>query len=90
MVKNLNADRVDGKSAEDFVEKGSLMFAAIARQRGTSATTAASPPTRRTSPSTTSGGNQAFTVPFAGDVSKCVATATLAAAGTGDSRSCPC
>jgi hypothetical protein len=73
-VKNLNADRVDGKSAEDFVDKGSLLFARIADDgtvmlhRGVVAGTKATP--------TADGENRVFTVQFAGDVSKCVATAS--------------
>jgi hypothetical protein len=79
MVKNLNADRVDGKSAEDFVEKGTLLFAevaangAVSNQRGIA-------PNTPTIAADDSGDNQTFTVPFASDVSKCVATATLATA----------
>jgi hypothetical protein len=74
LVKNLNADRIDGKSAEDFVEKGSMLFAsvgvdgAIAANRGVSANARAT--------SADESGNRVFTVPFASDVSKCVATAT--------------
>jgi hypothetical protein len=81
LVKNLNADRVDGKSAEDFVEKGSLLFAAIGangavgNNRGIAAGTTAVA-------ADDTGDDQAFTVPFAGDVRKCVATATLAGAPT--------
>lgn len=79
VVKNLNADRVDGKSAEDFVEKGTLLFAAIAANgtvganRGVAANT---PAVTRDD----TGDNQTFTIPFAADVSKCVATASPAAA----------
>jgi hypothetical protein len=79
LVKNLNADRVDGKSAEDFVEKGSLLFAEIAaagtvgNSRGLVAGTATVTPDA-------TGENQTFSVPFAADVSKCVATATLGGA----------
>ena len=81
LVKNLNADRVDGKSAEDFLEKGSVLFAAVAANgtiganRGIAAGTTAA--TRDDS-----GNNQAFTIPFSGDVSKCVATASPASAPT--------
>jgi len=81
LVKNLNADRVDGKSAEDFLEKGSVLFAAvtangtIGANRGIAAGTTAA--TRDDS-----GNNQAFTIPFSGDVSKCVATASPASAPT--------
>ena len=33
LVKNLNADRLDNNSAEDFVEKGSLLFANVSCRR---------------------------------------------------------
>ena len=83
LVKNLNADRLDGKSAEDFAEKsslgeyvgkGSLLFAAvaddgkIAANRGVPANGAAA--------LDLSGADPVFTVPFTGDLSKCVATAS--------------
>ncbi len=83
LVKNLNADRLDGKSAEEFAEKsslgdyvakGSLLFAAVAddgrigANRGVAANTTATVDT--------SGADAVFTVPFTGDMSKCVATAT--------------
>jgi hypothetical protein len=83
LVTNLNADLLDGKSAETFAEKtdlenyvakGSLLFAAVAADgaiganRGVPANTAAKVET--------SGGDTVVTVPFSGDLSKCVATAT--------------
>jgi hypothetical protein len=77
LVENLNADRVDGKSAEDFVEKGTLLFAAVAADgtiganRGIKADT----PTATT---TTENHRHTFEVPFDGDLSKCVATASPA------------
>jgi hypothetical protein len=78
LVKNLNADKVDGKSAEDFVEKGTLLFAsvgangAIGNNRGVVPNTTAAPAADADS-------NQTFTVQFASNVSKCVATASPAA-----------
>jgi hypothetical protein len=82
VVKNLNADTVDGKSADDFVATGSLLFAAVAAD-GTIGANRGIPANGRATVAPT-GGNQVFTVPFSGDVSKCVATAnpTDVAAGT--------
>jgi hypothetical protein len=91
LVKNLNADRLDGKSAEDFAEKaslgdyvakGSLLFAAvggdgkIGASRGLAANAAATVDTSGTDP--------VVTVPFTGDLSKCVATATPTGGTTTD------
>jgi hypothetical protein len=74
LVKNLNADRVDGKSAEDFLPAGSVLFATVAADgaigagRGVpanaKATVAADAP------------DEVVTVPFAADVRKCAATAS--------------
>ncbi len=73
LVKNLNADQVDGKSADDFVGKGSLLFGVVAADgtiganRGVPANgTAAVAP----------GADTVYTVPFSGDLSQCSATAT--------------
>jgi hypothetical protein len=80
LVKNLNADTVDGKSAEDFVEKGSLLFArvgadgAIAASRGV--------PTGNKAQTATDGANSVFTIPFTANLSQCVATANPTQAGT--------
>jgi hypothetical protein len=74
LVKNLNADRVDGKSADEFVGTASLPFAvvgadgAIAANRGV--------PAGGKATVATTGGNEVFTVPFADDISKCAYTAT--------------
>lgn len=73
LVKNLNADAVDGKSAEDFVEKGSLLFArvaadgAISPQRGV--------PSGGKAQIANDNGNAVITVPFTASLSQCVATA---------------
>jgi hypothetical protein len=78
LVKNLNADRVDGKSAEDFVQLNGLLFAAVGADgkigagRGVAANTTAT--------IAADGGDQVFTIPFGGDVSGCVATANPTAA----------
>jgi hypothetical protein len=91
LVKNLNADRLDGKSADDFAEKsslgdyvakGSLLFAAvgadgaIAANRGIKANSGATVDT--------SGADAVFSVPFTGDLSKCVATASPTGGGATD------
>jgi hypothetical protein len=73
LVKNLNADKVDGKSAEELVDKGSLLFAqvnadgAIPNSRGV--------PANGTANNVESSGHRVYTVPFTADVSKCAATA---------------
>jgi hypothetical protein len=81
LVKNLNADQVDGKSADDFVGKGSLLFAVV----GADGTIAANRgvPANGKATLDTGGGNSAFTVPFSGDVSQCSATASPTAATSG-------
>lgn len=73
LVKNLNADAVDGKSADDFVSKGSLLFAVVAAD-GTIAANRGIPANGKATIDSSSG-NQVFTVPFSGDVSQCAATA---------------
>jgi hypothetical protein len=81
-VKNLNADRVDGKSAEDFaakndlddyVAKGTLLFAAVSEDGSIGANRGV--PANQSATVDTAGGNHTFAVPFTADVSKCVATA---------------
>lgn len=74
LVKNLNADQVDGKSAEDFVAAGSLLFAQVAAD-GTVAANRGVPANGKATVSTTAT-EHTFSVPFAADVSKCAATAT--------------
>jgi hypothetical protein len=77
LVKNLNADRIDGKSSEEFVEKGALLFSAVAADgtigagRGIKANT----PKATT---TSENDRHTFDLPFDGDLSKCVATANPA------------
>jgi hypothetical protein len=82
VVKNLNADRVDGKSAEDFAEKsalgdyvakGTLLFAAVANDGKIGANRGV--PANGSAKVETSGADTVFTVPLTGDLSKCVATA---------------
>ena len=82
LVKNLNADQVDGKSADDFVGKGSLLFAVVAAD-GTVGATRGVPANGKATVGT-NGTDRTFTVPFAGDVSQCSATAnpTDVSAGT--------
>jgi hypothetical protein len=73
LVKNLNADRLDGQSASDFVGKGSLLFAVVGADGAIGANRGL--PANAKATVTASDGNQVFTVPFAGDVSQCSATA---------------
>lgn len=82
LVKNLNADRLDSHSAEDFVEKGSLLFAAVAADGMVGANRGV--PANGRATVAADGGNQIFTVPFVGDLSRCVATANPTVAVTGD------
>lgn len=81
VAKGFNADQVDGKSASDFAEAGSLKFAAVsatgALVAGRGATAAA------LSDATT----ETFTITFDADVSKCSYTAT--AVGTADATTAP-
>jgi hypothetical protein len=85
VVKNLNADRVDGKSADDFVEKGSLLFAfvnddgAVGPNRGVAAGQKATV--------SESDGNRVYSVPFSGDLSQCVATANPTQVVAGETTS---
>jgi hypothetical protein len=83
LVKNLNADHLDGKSAEDFAEKtslgdyvakGSLLFAAVAADGKIGANRGV--PANGAAAVDTPGADASFSVPFSGDLSKCVATAT--------------
>ena len=76
LVKNLNAEKLDGATKDDFVAKGGLLFAqvgangAIGGNRGVPANSSAA--------FTASGTNQVASVPFSGDISKCAVTATPA------------
>jgi hypothetical protein len=74
LVKNLNADRVDGKSAEDFLAAGSMLFAVV----GADGTIGASRgvPANAKATVAADAGDEVITVPFAADVSKCAATAS--------------
>lgn len=74
LVKNLNADRVDGKSADDFLPTGSMLFATVAAD-GTIGAGRGLPANAKATVAATDG-KQVFTVPFAADVSKCAATAS--------------
>jgi hypothetical protein len=78
MVKNLNADKLDGKSSEDFVDKGTLLFAAVGAD-GTIGNNRGVAPNTKPAPVADASNNQTFTVQFASNVSKCVATANPAA-----------
>lgn len=70
-VKNLSADKVDGKDATDFAAAGDMLFAAVnadgslvAGSRGATGSTRSNP------------ANQTYTVTFGRDVSKCSYTAS--------------
>ena len=82
VVKNLNADSVDGRSADEFaeksslqsyVDKGSLLFAAVADDGKVAANRGV--PVNTQAELSTDGGDPLFSVPFSGDLSACVATA---------------
>jgi hypothetical protein len=83
LVKNLNADRLDGKSAEDFaeksalqdyVQKGSLLFASVAANGTIGANRGV--PANASANVDMSSADPVYTVPFLGNLSKCVATAS--------------
>jgi hypothetical protein len=74
LVKNLDADQVDGKSAEDFLPAGSMLFATAAADGAIGA--ARGVPTGAKATVATTGGESTVTVPFAADITKCAATAS--------------
>jgi hypothetical protein len=74
LVKNLNADQVDGHSAEDFMPAGSVEFAVV-NADGTIAAKRGVPQNGRATVATANG-HTTFTVPFSSDLSTCAATAT--------------
>jgi hypothetical protein len=74
LVKNLNADRVDGKSADDFLAAGSMLFATVAGDGAIGASRGVTAGAKATV--STSGTDPVVTVPFAADVSKCAPTAS--------------
>jgi hypothetical protein len=77
VVKNLNADRVDGKSAEDFLPAGSMLFAVVTGDGTIGASRGVPANTKAT---VASAADSVITVPFAADISKCAATASPAGA----------
>lgn len=85
VVTNLNADKVDGKSAEDFaakddvVAKGSLLFAVVGADGAIGANRGV--PANAKATVATAGGDSTVTVPMASDVSACAVTASPTAAG---------
>jgi hypothetical protein len=88
MVANLNADKVDGKNADDFapkaalddkVDKGSLLFATVAADGAIGANRGV--PQGGKATVDTAGSATTFTVPMTGDVSACAYTASPAAGG---------
>ncbi|HEY4097555.1 MAG TPA: hypothetical protein VGM33_18675 [Baekduia sp.] len=88
LVVNLNADKLDGKTSEDFapkaaldgyVAKGSLLFAAVGGDGAIGANRGVAANGKATV--ATAGPDTTFTVPMAGDVSACAYTASPTAAG---------
>jgi hypothetical protein len=88
MVANLNADKVDGRNADDFapktalddkVDKGSLLFATVAADGAIGASRGLPSGARATV--ATSGSAMTFTIPTTGDVSACAYTASPSAGG---------
>jgi hypothetical protein len=89
LVNNLNADMVDGKSADDFapktaltdyVAKNSLLFADVAADGAIGANRGV--PGGGKATMSTDGGDATFTVPLAGDVSACSFTASPTSVGS--------
>ena len=76
LVKNLNAEMLDGAKKDDFVAKGSLLFAQVAAD-GTIPSSRGVPANSKATV-TAAGGNQVVSVPFGGDITKCAVTATPA------------
>jgi hypothetical protein len=76
LVKNLNAEMLDGAKKDDFVAKGSLLFAQVAADGTIPANRGV--PANSKATVTAAGGNQVISIPFNGDVSKCAVTATPA------------
>jgi hypothetical protein len=75
-VANLNADKLDDKSAEEFEPAGNLLFAAVAADGGLGAKRGA------TASGLVDAAKNTYAVTFNRDVSMCVGTAT--AIGTAD------
>jgi hypothetical protein len=74
LVKNLNAEMLDGAKKDDFVAKGSLLFAQVAADGTIPANRGV--PANGKATVTAPSGNQVLSVPFGGDISKCAVTAT--------------
>lgn len=87
LVKNLNADRLDGASKGDFVGTGSLLFAQVASDGTTSATRGV--PSDRKVVTAASGANQVLVVPFSKDISACALSATASELPSNASTSPP-
>ena len=80
LVKNLNADQLDGQSASDFVAKGSLLFAKVNADGTITANRGVPSSANGKATVDTSGADPVITVPFSGDLSQCAATASPMAA----------
>jgi hypothetical protein len=76
LVKNLNADRLDGASKDDFVAKGTLLFAQVAADGTVGASRGVQP--NASARFTADGTNQVASLPFAADIGKCAVTASPA------------
>jgi len=76
LVKNLNAEMLDGAKKDDFVAKGSLLFAQVAADGTIPANRGV--PANGKATLTAASGNQVVSIPFSGDISKCAVTATPA------------
>jgi hypothetical protein len=74
LVKNLNADAVDGKSAGDLVDKSEVLFAVVGADGAIGANRGV--PSGRSASVAATGGNEVISVPFGRDVSACAATAS--------------
>jgi hypothetical protein len=74
LVKNLNAEMLDGAKKDDFVAKGSLLFAQVAADGTIPANRGVPANSKATIAS--QGDNKVITVPFGGDITKCAITAS--------------
>ena len=77
LVKNLNADTVDGKQASDLVGTDALLFAVVSSSGALGSTRGAS------GASQTSGSPPTYSVAFSRDVSQCAYTASPTDTGAG-------
>jgi hypothetical protein len=76
-VKNLSAEKLDGRAASDFAGAGDVLFAAVNADGTLVAGARGATAAAKTTPAT-----QTYTVTFSKDVSKCSYTATAVGAST--------